>query len=217
MTLLLSKYLPAPFETTGISVPVSLLSLLVRSPILGNYPIAHVVRNFLDNTGSQLTYHGLFTLVSELPPGALVALFRNSHLSVLYKRPRRKVKGQGNSVKSDATTSTPEDANREQQQASSSSITPNPIPAFSSKNPYRDVVQLNEGSSPGDGASQVDALASLSIADKFEEVNVEQKIAEEVPKEEEGKEEEDTSLYSLVTDFVFLQEPSVVWERLEDV
>jgi hypothetical protein len=77
---------------------------------------ALVAQAFLDSTKSQLTYHGLFQLASTLQPGSLVALFRNSHLSVLHKR--------------------------------------------------------------------------------------------------EG---EDSSLYSLVTDHVFLQEPSVVWERLEDV
>ncbi|KAG1735291.1 uncharacterized protein EDB91DRAFT_1144738 [Suillus paluster] len=77
---------------------------------------ALVSQAFLDSTKSQLTYHGLFQLASVLQPGSLVALFRNSHLSVLHKR--------------------------------------------------------------------------------------------------EG---EDSSLYSLVTDHVFLQEPSVVWERLEDV
>jgi hypothetical protein len=43
------------------------------------------IRQFLDNTQSQLTYHGLFHLATTLPPGALVALFRNSHLSVLHK------------------------------------------------------------------------------------------------------------------------------------
>ena len=69
---------------------------------------AVAVRTFLDNTRSQLTYTGLFTLAS-LPPGStgsskststpqpspaepnshshpeLFALFRNSHLSVLYR------------------------------------------------------------------------------------------------------------------------------------
>lgn len=75
-----------------------------------------VVRRFLDSTWSQLTYHGLFNLASLLEPGALVALFRSSHLSVLYK-----------------------------------------------------------------------------------------------------PEGEESALYTLVTDHVFLQEPSVVWERLEDV
>ena len=46
---------------------------------------ALVIRAFLDSTSSQLTYHGLFHLASKLPSGELVALFRNSHLSVLYK------------------------------------------------------------------------------------------------------------------------------------
>lgn len=46
---------------------------------------ALIIRSFLDNTSSQLTYHGLFALASALDTGALVALFRNSHLSVLYK------------------------------------------------------------------------------------------------------------------------------------
>ncbi|KAF9532707.1 hypothetical protein CPB83DRAFT_847257 [Crepidotus variabilis] len=46
---------------------------------------AIVVRRFLDTTQSQLTYHGLFHLATTLPDNTLVALFRNSHLSVLYK------------------------------------------------------------------------------------------------------------------------------------
>lgn len=75
-----------------------------------------LIRRFLDSTQSQLTYHGLFTLATTISPGSLVALFRNLHLSVLYK-----------------------------------------------------------------------------------------------------PEGDDGSLYSLVTDYVFLNEPSVVWERLEDV
>ncbi|KAI9001490.1 hypothetical protein BD414DRAFT_474815 [Trametes punicea] len=48
---------------------------------------ALMIRSFIENSPSQLTYYGLFTLASELEPGALVALFRNSHLSVLYKSP----------------------------------------------------------------------------------------------------------------------------------
>ncbi|KAI0667950.1 hypothetical protein C8Q78DRAFT_1071657 [Trametes maxima] len=46
---------------------------------------ALIIRQFIENSPSQLTYYGLFTLASELQSGALVALFRNSHLSVLYK------------------------------------------------------------------------------------------------------------------------------------
>ncbi|KAL0576089.1 hypothetical protein V5O48_005888 [Marasmius crinis-equi] len=77
---------------------------------------AIVVRQFIDSTKSQMTYHGLFNLATVVKPGSLVALYRNLHLSVLYKRPG-----------------------------------------------------------------------------------------------------EDESLYTLVTDQVFLHEPSIVWERLEDV
>jgi len=47
--------------------------------------VATIVRRFLDNSQSQLTYHGLFQLAATLAPGSLVALFRSSHLSVLYK------------------------------------------------------------------------------------------------------------------------------------
>jgi len=46
---------------------------------------AVIIRDFIDKTQSQLTYYGLFTLASAIEPGQLVALFRNSHLSVLYK------------------------------------------------------------------------------------------------------------------------------------
>ncbi|CAA7267530.1 unnamed protein product [Cyclocybe aegerita] len=46
---------------------------------------AIVVRQFLDSSQSQLTYYGLFHLATSLPPNTLCALFRNSHLAVLYK------------------------------------------------------------------------------------------------------------------------------------
>lgn len=47
---------------------------------------AQVLRRWLDSTKSQITYPGLFALSSSLEPGSVVALFRNSHLSVLYRR-----------------------------------------------------------------------------------------------------------------------------------
>ncbi|SNX88026.1 uncharacterized protein MEPE_06737 [Melanopsichium pennsylvanicum] len=47
---------------------------------------ALALQSFLDTQSTQLTYHGLFVLAQELPAGVPVALFRNSHLSVLYKR-----------------------------------------------------------------------------------------------------------------------------------
>jgi hypothetical protein len=49
------------------------------------YFTAIVIRRFLDTTQSQLTYHGLFHLATSLAPNTPCALFRNSHLSVLYK------------------------------------------------------------------------------------------------------------------------------------
>jgi hypothetical protein len=48
---------------------------------------AIAIRIFLESSQSQLTYHGLFTISSLLPSDSLVALFRSSHLSVLYKSP----------------------------------------------------------------------------------------------------------------------------------
>lgn len=54
----------------------------------GSYlKLALAINSFLDSTSSQLTYHGLFALAAKLSPGSLVALFRNSHLSALYKSP----------------------------------------------------------------------------------------------------------------------------------
>lgn len=48
---------------------------------------ATIIQRFLQNTGTQLTYAGLFKLSESLQPNSLCALFRNSHFSVLYRRP----------------------------------------------------------------------------------------------------------------------------------
>ncbi|BGO98022.1 Ubiquitin carboxyl-terminal hydrolase MIY1 [Rhodotorula toruloides] len=51
---------------------------------------AHLINTFLSSTSTQLSYPGLSALCqspSLLPPSGLAALFRNSHLSVLYRRP----------------------------------------------------------------------------------------------------------------------------------
>ena len=90
------------------------------------------MRSFIESASSQLTYHGLFTLSAMPEPNALVALFRNSHLSVLYKAPS----------------------------------VPGPGPAEGGS---------SQGGDSGGG------------------------------------------LYTLVTDHIFFNESSVVWERLEDV
>ncbi|KAH8922443.1 hypothetical protein BT69DRAFT_1334708 [Atractiella rhizophila] len=48
---------------------------------------AMLIRNFLDASSTQLTYPGLTQLHNHLLPGGLCALFRNSHLSVLLRKP----------------------------------------------------------------------------------------------------------------------------------
>lgn len=46
---------------------------------------ASLIRRFLESTATQLTYPGLYALSTSLERGVLYALFRNSHLSVLYR------------------------------------------------------------------------------------------------------------------------------------
>lgn len=46
---------------------------------------AILIRNFLEATATQLTYPGLYALSTKLERGVPYALFRNSHLSVLYR------------------------------------------------------------------------------------------------------------------------------------
>ncbi|KAL4263893.1 MINDY deubiquitinase [Pleurotus pulmonarius] len=48
---------------------------------------AIIVGQFLGATRTELTYHGLFELARIIEPGQLVALYRSSHLSVVYKPP----------------------------------------------------------------------------------------------------------------------------------
>ncbi|KAF9500016.1 hypothetical protein BDN71DRAFT_1427634 [Pleurotus eryngii] len=48
---------------------------------------AILIGQFLETTRTELTYHGLFELARIIEPGQLVALYRSSHLSVLYKPP----------------------------------------------------------------------------------------------------------------------------------
>lgn len=48
---------------------------------------AHILNSFLNSSPTQLTYHGLVLLSTQLAPSSLSALFRNSHLSTLYRRP----------------------------------------------------------------------------------------------------------------------------------
>ncbi|RKP35128.1 hypothetical protein BJ085DRAFT_12248, partial [Dimargaris cristalligena] len=45
-----------------------------------------LIEDFLSNNPTQLTYHGLVTLSTELPDHYPVVFFRNNHFSTLYKR-----------------------------------------------------------------------------------------------------------------------------------
>ncbi|TFK50184.1 DUF544-domain-containing protein [Heliocybe sulcata] len=128
---------------------------------------AIVIRSFLDSTQSQLTYYGLFHLASTLPPDSLVALFRNSHLSVLYK--------------------------------SSSSLPPSP----SATQP------------PAESAQELSQVHSAQ--EGLPESSTDTTIAAHLDQPFKSDPSQHSYLYSLVTDFAFLHEPTVVWERLEDV
>ena len=45
-----------------------------------------IASQFLEDNGSQLTYHGLCELNTTLKDGELAVLFRNNHFSVMLKR-----------------------------------------------------------------------------------------------------------------------------------
>lgn len=74
---------PQPIASSSSSSPP--VSATLTPEQQGKVADAIAVRDFLDHTQSQLTYHGLFQLAATLDPGELVALFRNSHLSVLLR------------------------------------------------------------------------------------------------------------------------------------
>lgn len=123
---------------------------------LYNRYIAIFIRRFLDSTKSQLTYYGLFHLATSLPPNTLCAVFRNSHLSVLYK------------------------------------YVPSP--------------QTISNTSPPTEPSDADQQAADPAQPSSEKIEI-----------LESEHDTSAALYSLVTDQVFLREPCVVWERVEDV
>ncbi len=44
-----------------------------------------MAQQFLEESASQLTYHGLCELMSKLGEGELAVFFRNNHFSTIYK------------------------------------------------------------------------------------------------------------------------------------
>lgn len=63
----------------------SILLFLLQRNVNWYGVVAMTIQRFLDATCTQLTYHGLFQLHALIAPGSLVALFRSSHLSVVWR------------------------------------------------------------------------------------------------------------------------------------
>jgi hypothetical protein len=47
---------------------------------------ALVAQQFLEESASQLTYHGLCELNAKMKDGELAVFFRNNHFSTIYKQ-----------------------------------------------------------------------------------------------------------------------------------
>ncbi|KAL9938778.1 hypothetical protein V8E36_002497 [Tilletia maclaganii] len=81
------------------------------------------IRAFLEANPTQLSVYGLFALASALRPGELCALFRNMHLSCLYRRREdeggeARLDGGGGPLPNEHSAGPPHQARREQQHLS---------------------------------------------------------------------------------------------------
>ena len=50
------------------------------------YPIALLAHQFLEDTATQLTYHGLYELNKSVDEGEFCVFFRNNHFNTMLKR-----------------------------------------------------------------------------------------------------------------------------------
>ncbi|KAG5342339.1 hypothetical protein C0989_002810 [Termitomyces sp. Mn162] len=177
---------------------------------------ALIIRQFLENTQSQMTYHGLFHLASTLEPGALVALFRSSHLSVLHKS------GDSWQVLDDTNTQVPpvttDDLSGVVEPSSpilSALDIPDNVPT-PLELPDSPIAAPRSYTDPNDEdvpsrvpSTQLPVSASIVPLSSAPALGTVPPPVVTEPSE--------PALYSLVSDHVFLYEPSVVWERIEDV
>ncbi|GLB44751.1 putative MINDY deubiquitinase [Lyophyllum shimeji] len=223
---------------------------------------ALTIRQFLEQTQSQLTYHGLFHLASTLPEGALVALFRNSHLSVLYKSEGARewqvlddtsaIAGPAAVRQAPAPPAVeaihpPQDpVEAITELVAAASIMPDSVPPFTS--------QPVPGSAVNYAEEPSKAPVTAPAVTPTQETNFTAADAPSATESTHGREEtapeprppasithpsqttttttttltpsttqsppppaRESALYTLATDQVFLNEPSVVWERIEDV
>lgn len=69
---------------------------------------ALLIRNFLENTATQLTYPGLYALSTQLERGTPYALFRNSHLSVLYRPSEEELRQAGDATQDPTDAAQPQ-------------------------------------------------------------------------------------------------------------
>ncbi|KAG6849297.1 hypothetical protein H0H93_009652 [Arthromyces matolae] len=167
---------------------------------------AITIRQFLESSQSQLTYHGLFHLVSTLQPGSLVALFRSSHLSVLYKSGDDwQVLNDTSEINNQAPSSTPPTVQPDEPPSPilAASLTPDNVPT-----------PLELPDAPIGAPKSYDEEGQIQIPVPS---TANEPSPEPEPEPPVTKNTEDSILYSLATDQVFLYEPSVVWERIEDV
>jgi hypothetical protein len=170
--------------------------------LCSRYPETHsilaiYVRTFLDNTSSQLTYHGLFELASNIKPGQLVALFRNSHLSVLYK-PQSPSPTATALVPSTSephfASNNPFESSESAGVASSATAPQTSEPHFASNNPFAAQAVVEAHEHPAGSSHLIPA-----------------------PPSQPSQATDSNSLFLLVTDNGLIREPSVVWETLRDV
>jgi hypothetical protein len=168
---------------------------------------AIAIRKFLDGSRSQLTYHGLFTLASMLEPGSLVALFRNEHLGVLYKPLPGEVLavGAGGDVRVGGEKDVVAEngkGNGEGNREGANEV--NDEAARQLLRPSSSHSSSSQKSAQSSSAPPIPSLQSQSHPSP-------------APLPPTPNPNSTTSLYTLVTDHAFYSEPTIVWERLEDV
>jgi hypothetical protein len=178
------------------SATVSPFTLPVDPHLSHVHHSAISIRTFLDNTSSQLTYYGLFDLASTVRPGQLVALFRNSHLSVLYKPPVA-------APRDPFSDSAPAKTDAEAPLIDLSPADQSPEPHFASHNPFAAKASAEYERRHPHPPADTDTNTSTSGTAHANSGA--------------GVGADANTLYTLVTDASFVREPTVVWEALRDV
>jgi len=80
--IILQRNLPKILTSTKV---VMSSSSSVTCVLTLSVPSVHLLMQFLDQTASQLTYHGLAELHQHIEDNTFCVLYRNLHFSTLYK------------------------------------------------------------------------------------------------------------------------------------